>query len=194
MKALEDLKEMLEDEIKKITKKGDITPTELDNAYKAIDIIKDIETIDAMKEYGSDSPDMEYSQRGGMYRNSYGYSQNRGNYTYSPNPMSNNSNNQGNSNNSYDGSYNGSYDGNYNSYDGRAGRDADNDGRYSEDSSYRRGRDAMGRYTSRDGSYRGYSRHEAKEAMMKKLETMMSQATTEKERQAIQNCMEELGA
>lgn len=51
----------------------------------------------------------------------------------------------------------------------RRGRDGDGDGRYSEDSSYRRGRDAMGRYTSREG---GYSGHEEKEQMMRQIEEM----------------------
>ena len=35
MKILEDLSYELEDMIKPIVKKGDITPTELDNVYKA---------------------------------------------------------------------------------------------------------------------------------------------------------------
>jgi len=51
----------------------------------------------------------------------------------------------------------------------RRGRDGDGDGRYSEDSSYRRGRDAMGRYTSRDD---GYSGHEEKEHLMRQIEEM----------------------
>ena len=50
----------------------------------------------------------------------------------------------------------------------RRGRDGDGDGRYSEEGSYRRGRDAMGRYTSRDG----YSGHEEKEQMMRQIEEM----------------------
>lgn len=79
MRALTELKEMLEDDVKKITKKGDISPDELNNVYKAVDIIKDIETIKAMRDSG-------YSQEG-----SYG---------------SYNSMNNGRSYNSYDGSYN----------------------------------------------------------------------------------------
>lgn len=51
----------------------------------------------------------------------------------------------------------------------RRGRDGDGDGRYSEESSYRRGRNAMGRYTSRDG---GYSGHDDKEQMMRQIEEM----------------------
>ncbi len=50
MKELLDMKELLIEQIKKINRKGDaITPQELESAYKAVDIIKDIETIMAMK-------------------------------------------------------------------------------------------------------------------------------------------------
>lgn len=237
MKALQDLKEMLEDEIKKITKKGDITPQELDSMYKATDIIKDIETIDAMKEYGEDEQMQEgkYSQRGGSYRsgNRGGYSQDDEYsqrygmmmprympYAYGPvwnQDMQNQQEMQmqGQSNNySQRGSYNNSnnYGGNSNNYSGnysetysnaRQGRDGDGDGQYSEaGESYRRGRDARtGRYVSRDGgsyegsygSYRrGYSRHAEKERMIEKLETMMDTVSSERERQAIMKCIDEL--
>ena len=137
MNELYDLCESLKDEIKELNKKGDISPTELDRAYKAVDIIKDIKTIEAMEEAG-------YS-----YANSYDDHSQR---YYRDGGMSNNS---------------------YNSYDGtsnaRRGRDGDGDGRYSEDASYRRGRDTMGRYTSREG---GYSGHEEKEQMMRQIEEM----------------------
>lgn len=76
MKVLDDLCEVLEMELKDIVKLDDMSPTELDNAYKAVDIIKDIETIKAMKqEY---SYDRGYSQRPYSYDNymprSYDYS------------------------------------------------------------------------------------------------------------------------
>lgn len=137
MRVLEDVCEMLEDEIKQIAKKDDITPSELDSMYKAVDIIKDIKTIEAMDEASQD-----------------GYSR-RPYYAYDG---------------SYDGSYEGSYDGSYDNYSrrggegmsgARRGRDGDGDGRYSE----RRGRDSMGRYTSRDD---GYSRHGEDTQMLKR--------------------------
>ncbi len=56
MHALEHLKETLEDEIKNINKKGTMTSADLDMIYKAVDVIKDIETIEAMREYGEDEP------------------------------------------------------------------------------------------------------------------------------------------
>ena len=138
MNELYDLCENLTDEIKELNKKGDISPTELDRAYKAVDIIKDIKTIEAMEQSGGS---YDYSNEGGYSR--------RGSYD----SYSNNS---------------------YNSYEGgmsnaRRGRDGDGDGRYSE----ARGRDAMGRYTSRDGMSReGYSGHEEKEHMMRQIEQM----------------------
>ena len=129
MNELYDLCENLKDEIKELNKKGDISPTELERAYKAVDIIKDIKTIEAMEDAG--------------------YSNARGN--------------------SYDGQSNRMYPSYYYDEPGmsnaRRGRDGDGDGRYSE----ARGRDAMGRYTSRD---EGYSRHDEKEQMMKQIEQM----------------------
>lgn len=142
MNELYDLCENLKDEIKELNKKGDISPTELERAYKAVDIIKDIKTIEAMEEAGGSYGDYSndnYSRR--MYRD-------------------------GAPNNSYN-SYDPSYDGGRSM--ARRGRDGDGDGRYSEDGSYRRGRDAMGRYTSREG---GYSGHEDKQQMMRQIEEM----------------------
>ena len=73
MKALEQLKELLEEEIKKVAKKGDITPAEVEAMYKVVDIIKDIGAIEAMEEYGEDDEE-EYSNRGYSRR---GYSSRR---------------------------------------------------------------------------------------------------------------------
>ena len=126
MNELYDLCENLKDEIKELNKKGDISPTELERAYKAVDIIKDIKTIEAMEEAGS-----SYADGGHSNHMPYPY------YYYDEPGMSN----------------------------ARTGRDGDGDGRYSE----RRGRDAMGRYTSRDD---GYSRAEDKEQMMRQIEQM----------------------
>lgn len=190
MKVMNDLYEILEDELKKIAKKADITPQELENAYKAVDIMKDIETIKAMKEAGGEG---EYSQRGGRGSyNSYDGMSNRGFYDGN---MSNRGSygpvwNQDMMPHSMNMSNNGSYD-------GRAGRDADSDGRYSEDGSYdnysnARGRDARGRFTSRDGSYDGYSRHSEKERMIDKLETMADVTADPKTKRTIEQCIDKL--
>nr|DAP36307.1 MAG TPA: hypothetical protein [Caudoviricetes sp.] len=75
----------------------------------------------------------------------------------------------------------------------RAGNwEADMRGTYARGSSYRgRKRDSMGRY-SRDGRMGGYSRHDAKEAMMEQAREMMEDATNEREREAIRRFMTEL--
>lgn len=198
MKALEDLKELLVDQIKRVTKKGDITPNELESMYKAVDIIKDISTINAMEKaekeeeeeytkngaYSRRSGGSSYGMHGDMsndMRVSNGYFPHYPMYSYTP-PSWNSPqqpNNDGMSN------------------DGRRGRDADNDGRYSEESSYRRGRDAMGRFTSRDGgsyenSNRYYSRHSTKEKMLAKLEDMVDDAKTSRERETLMKAIDKL--
>lgn len=78
MDSLYALKDLLCDEIGDIVEKNDITPTELERAYKAVDIIKDIVTIDAMEnsgEYSYNSYDdgMSYA-RGGNQGGGGGYS------------------------------------------------------------------------------------------------------------------------
>ena len=52
-------------------------------------------------------------------------------------------------------------------------------------------RDGRGGY-SRDGRMGGYSRHDAKEAMMEQARDMMESATNEREREAIRRFMTEL--
>lgn len=72
MKVLDELCDVLEDELEDIVKSArnnGMSPDELVNAYKAVDIVKDITTIKAMKEaeYGGYSRDgysgREYSNR-----------------------------------------------------------------------------------------------------------------------------------
>lgn len=214
-KLYEDLTEMLQDQMKKIAKKSDITPQELDNVYKAIDVLKDIETIKAMKEAGEEGGQSQegYSQEGystrrgvkgtgrGRYSND-GYSQhypiyppmmfdgvsNEGSYagnSYAPvwnqnrNTEMPTSNNQGGNSTAQGGMSNNqpnnqSMDYSNNSYD------------YSN----RRGRDARtGRYVSRD---RGYSRADEKEHMLDRLEDMLDDASSERERRAIEQCIERI--
>lgn len=177
MKALHDMKDVLMDQVKKISMKGDaISPQELDNAYKAVDIIKDITTIEAMKKAEEQEMQGGYSQEYsyGTSRRPYFHMYPRGSYEGG----------------SYDGSYR-SYDGSYDSYgsyndmshrsyeqsgqsNARRGRDGDGDGRYSEDYSGRRGRDPQtGRYVSRDtGSYDYSGNDQQKEQMKRQIQEM----------------------
>ena len=54
-----DVKELLHKEISKIVEKGSLTPQELDNLYKAIDVLKDICEITSME-----GDNGGYSERG----------------------------------------------------------------------------------------------------------------------------------
>lgn len=67
-------------------------------------------------------------------------------------------------------------------------------GSYNRGSSYRgQRRDSRGRYSREGrGSRGGYSRHDAKEAMMEQMEMLMEQAGSEREREAIRRCMGQL--
>lgn len=57
MHVLEDLSYTLEDMLEPLSKKQDISPTELDNIYKAVKTMNYIETIKAMNEYGKSNND-----------------------------------------------------------------------------------------------------------------------------------------
>lgn len=132
MHIYEDLKEMVEDEIDKIVKKGEIDEKCLEYLDKLVDISKDIDTINAMNEYGGEEP---------------GYSQMRRPY--------------------------------YNSYD---------DGMTNRNSYQRR--DGMGRYMRSYDNGGGYSRGGGNIAA--RLESMMAEASTEHEREAIRRALEQM--
>lgn len=78
-KVLMELQDLLMSELKKITAKKDINPTELDNAKKAVCTIKDIEElmamVDGMSEGYSNSrsmmPSRDYDVRFGRMKGSY---------------------------------------------------------------------------------------------------------------------------
>lgn len=73
-KCLYDIQEILEDELKKMCKQEALSSSDLEDAYRMVDIIKDISTIEAMENnsYGGYSGEYseDYARRGG---NSYGY-------------------------------------------------------------------------------------------------------------------------
>lgn len=66
MEILYETKDLLCEELEKINKKHDIgNMSELEIIYKAVDIIKDISTIEAMEEYGDEysyDDDMSYAR------------------------------------------------------------------------------------------------------------------------------------
>lgn len=67
-------------------------------------------------------------------------------------------------------------------------------GSYNRGSSYaNRGKHYVRGHYSRDGySNRGYSRGDSREHMMEQLENMMQSAGSEREKEAIQRCMDQL--
>lgn len=78
-RELDDLKELLQNELKKINKKGDLTPSELDSATKVVCLLEMIEKYKARyeSEEGSDGYSMRrppmypydgYSRKSGMSR------------------------------------------------------------------------------------------------------------------------------
>lgn len=75
MQVLYDMCEMLDDELREVVKKGDMSPTELDRVYKAVDIIKDIKTIEAMEDYSYD----DYSRRNSYDGDNMSYNMSRDN-------------------------------------------------------------------------------------------------------------------
>lgn len=125
---LHQIKEMMEDELVKLSKKPELSHTDLECVDKMIDIIKDISTIDAMEDAGYSSERFRYEEPD----------------------------------------------------------------RYYADHSYRRGRDAMGRYTSRDDySERGYSEHNQM-SMIEELEILLRASTNEAERENIRKVIDQL--
>ena len=184
MKDLERITELIESEIRPLTSKQDISPSELENLGEAVDILKDVETIKAMRNAEKDGYSFGVSYDGHV-TTSHRYPYSREGQSMGGHSM--------------DGQSMGRYSmtdhsmDNYSMADGRKGRDGDSDGRYSE----RRGRDAMGRYTSRDSygreSYEGgYSGHSERQYMIDRLEDMADDARTERERSIIERCIAKL--
>lgn len=134
MKAMEDLRDMLCEELDEIARKQEMSAGDLEAVHKLTDTIKNIDKISIMEEDG------EYSQAGDW------------------------------------------------EVEGR--------GNYSRGNSYaNRGKHYVRGHYSRDGGrgiMRGYSRDGARDRMMEQLESMMGDASSEKERQAIRRCIEQL--
>lgn len=81
MKAYDQIKEMLCDELEEIAKKNELTTNSLDVIYKSIDVIKDIATVEAMEQeygYSQDGYSGNYYPRYPMYAYDDGNSYARG--------------------------------------------------------------------------------------------------------------------
>ena len=81
-KLMHDLKDMILCDIDETVKKGQINPADYQALGEAVDIIKDIETIEAMRNYEYETPEMSGAMSGGrmypMGRYNSGYSGERG--------------------------------------------------------------------------------------------------------------------
>lgn len=64
-KVMTDLKHLLEEELRKIVQKNDISPTELENATKAVCLMQKVQELE---EWPTDSEMNEYYSRRGSYR------------------------------------------------------------------------------------------------------------------------------
>lgn len=131
MHIIYEIKDRMEDELKRLNKKDTWTCDDVAIIGEMIDYIKDVETIDAMKNYESEDWMRGYSR-------------------------------------GYDEDYSmtrASYD------------------RYREPNSYARGRDTMGRYTSRD---------DGKQEMIDHLNKMMMNARTPEERESYRSTIEHM--
>ena len=163
------IKEMLMDELHEIEEKlkkagGKISAGDVEYIHVLTDTIKNIAKIEILEEDGGYSEASNWMGEGRMYGNSYG-----------------------------DG----------NSYArGRRNARRDSMGRYSREGGYsEEGMSYEGGSSHRGGgsSYRdggsnrgGYSRGEGKEHMIEKLEDMMDEAGSDKEREAIRHCISKL--
>ena len=130
MHIIDKIKERMEDELKELCKKETWTGNDVDLIGAMIDVVKDVDTIEAMKDYQPEDWMKSYSR---------GYD---ADYSMTRAP--------------------------YNNYDNY---------------SYTRGRDSMGRYTSRD---------DGKQEMINHLNTMMMNARTPEERESYRSTIEHM--
>lgn len=164
-KNLNSLKELLNEEIKKVVKKADITPVELENMTKTLCLIEKIKMVEDADE------SWEVGQSGGYYPlRSYGMSGRQSGY------YDGMSGRQSGYYNDMSGRQSGYYDG----MSGRRIRSAST-GRYMSGDNMS-GRNSGNSYGMPDP---GYSGHSIKDRMVAKLESMYDEAKTDHERQII---------
>ena len=186
LQMYENLRDMLEREVGEIERKHDLNKDSLDSLYKLMMSLK-------VANKCIDKQEMEEDMKKGNM--SMDYSPNS--YARSRYSMEGQSN-EGNSNmmrpwmgNTYDEMSNAMYrDGR--SYDGqsnaRRGRDGDGDGRYNESHDNFRNSPDRG-WSNAEGNSYEYSRDASRQKMVKKLETLMDDTMSEKERNAIKDCI-----
>ena len=208
LQMYENLRDMLEREIGEIERKHDLNKESLDNLYK---LTMSLKVVDKCIDRNEMEEGMKKGQEGG-------FSQARGRdamgrYTSrdgaSMDGMSNAmrpywmydgmmsremSNAQGGNSyamNTSNAGYNTSNEQGGQSNAMRRGADGDNDGRYNESRDNFRNSQDRGRSYA-DGTSYGYSRDASRKKMVQKLETLMDDTMSEKERRAIQDCISEI--
>lgn len=165
MKVLKDIKELIEEELKTIKKKGSLTPAELESVHKAVETIKYIDEI-----CDGDKMDYEPEEEGYSGRS---YRGRMGRYSGHYMPLIED---HGYNYNDYNNSYGHGF--RMNSYGDRS---YDGQNRHS------------GCYSnSYDGRNHMYSREGATSNMVSRLESMMDSACSEYERDAIRSCINKL--
>lgn len=222
LQMYEDLRDMLEREVKDIQKKGEMDVQSLDNLYKLMTAIKVTDKCierEKGEQSGGSSNNSAYGYAGAS-NVSNDYSMNRGGYSreggsndYSRmmpyyamdgNSMANAANAMANAANAMANASNANAQGRSNerggSNDGmsnaRRGRDGDGDGRYNESresrDNFRDSSNRRGSYESYDGRSYEYSRDNSRKKMIQKLETLMDDTMSESERRAIMECIEKI--
>ena len=154
LQMYENLRDMLEREVKQLSNKNDLDAQGYDHLYKVMSALKNVnKCIEEESMEGA-----SYEGRG-RSRASYGMSNNYSRMMpYSMDNMS-------------------------------YGRDGDGDGRYNESRDNFRNRSYRGQ--SYEGSY-GYSRDNARQKMVSKLETLMDDTMSDRERDAIMDCIDKI--
>ena len=111
MKILYETQDKMEDELRSICRKEEITPVDLDNIYKIVDVIKDVTTIEAMhkaEQNGYSGEGMNNYSRGWDVDYSYARGRDsRGRYTSRDGHSYEDSYENSNRGRSYEGDYSG---------------------------------------------------------------------------------------
>lgn len=214
LQMYENLRDMLEREIGEIERKHDLNKESLDNLYKLTMSLKVVDKCidrnemeegmkkgqegfsqargrDAMGRYTSrDGASMDgmsnamrpYWMYDGMMSREMSNAQGGNSYAMNTSNAGYNQSNAGyNTSNEQGGQSNAM----------RRGADGDNDGRYNESRDNFRNSQDRGRSYA-DGTSYGYSRDASRKKMVQKLETLMDDTMSEKERRAIQDCISEI--
>ncbi len=160
------IKELLTKELETYERKGQLSMSDLDKVHKMTDTIKNIDKIEMLEDDGY-SEDTDFMGEGRMYGTSYARGRGR------------------NARRDSMGRY--SREGGYSEEGGSYGGGSYAGGRGGQGGGGNRGGQGGGRGGS---SYGGYSRDGSD--MMERLEEMMEEASTPKEREAIKRCMHEI--